>query len=90
MTVTMYDVTKDETREVTQQDVDLLQAVSQAYGKLRQAAAQAHIELLAEIDRVKLRGQPVVEVPDIQEMQAADGAVERAREALAGTGEQPE
>ena len=62
MPVTMYDATLDRTREVTQQDVDALLAVQQAYGALRTAMAHAHARLLNQRDDILRRGTPVVDV----------------------------
>ena len=64
MPVTRYDIEIDGTREVTQADVDMLTAVEQAYGKLRAAIAQTHAELMAEVEAVKRRGRPVIEMPE--------------------------
>lgn len=57
MAVRFYDIRSDETRDVTQQDVDEMQAVVSAYGRLRQAVAQVHEELRAALDEVKQRHQ---------------------------------
>ncbi len=72
MGLTLYDIEIDATREVTQADIDALTAVQQAYGKLRAFAAQTHAELMAEIARVKQRGKPVVNVPDVASLAQVD------------------
>jgi hypothetical protein len=65
MPLKIYDIEIDGTREVTQADIDMLTAVQQAYGKLRHAIAQTHVELMAEVERVKRRGKPLVETPEV-------------------------
>ena len=56
MTVTFYDIKIDERREVTQADIDMMTATVQAYGKLRAFVAQTQAELMAEVERVRVRG----------------------------------
>ena len=72
MGLKIYDVELDEHREATQADIDMLTAAAQAYGKLRAFVAQTQGELMAEIERVKARGRPVVDVPDQSAEQRPD------------------
>ncbi len=88
MALKLYDIEIDDTREPTQEDIDRLTAVQQAYGKLRALVAQTHAEMLVEIERFRRRHRAVVDVPDITAMEPVDGAVGRAREALGGTQEE--
>lgn len=55
----IYDITKDDYREATQVDLDCLQAVANAYGRLRQTVDQHHAKLMAEIKTIHERaGKP--------------------------------
>ncbi len=47
----MYDVSLDEFRDVTQVDVDRMEAVAQAYGRLRAAFKAAHEEVMRAINQ---------------------------------------
>lgn len=62
MAPVFYDIEIDASREVTQQDVDRMTACVQAYGKLRAAVAQIQTELMMEMERIKARGKPVVDI----------------------------
>ena len=64
MALKLYDIEIDDTREPTQEDIDRLTAVQQAYGKLRALVAQTHAEMLVEIERFRRRHRAVVDVPD--------------------------
>lgn len=70
MTLKIYDVRNDETREVTQEDIDRLAAVSQAYGRLRTTMADAHAVLMQQLDLIGQRGKPLADI------QAAPGGSE--------------
>ena len=88
MTVTFYDIKIDERREVTQADIDMMTATVQAYGKLRAFVAQTQAELMAEVERVRVRGslaamavgiETVAEPAKLQHMddgEVAEAAVE--------------
>ena len=73
MALKLYDIEIDDTREPTQEDIDRLTAVQQAYGKLRALVAQTHAEMLVEIERFRRRHRAVVDVPDITAMEPVDG-----------------
>jgi hypothetical protein len=64
MALRLYDVHKDEFRDVTQADVDALKAVEQAYGKLRSAVARTHEELLNEVAGIQRRQTQAANQPD--------------------------
>jgi hypothetical protein len=55
----IYDIVQDDYRDATQVDLDCLQAVQNAYGRLRRTLDQDHATLLAEIKSIRERaGQP--------------------------------
>lgn len=65
MGLQLYDVHTDQTREATQEDIEGLQAMANAYGALRAAVADTHARLLTQIEDIKRRHTPLlVEVPD--------------------------
>jgi len=57
MGLVIYDIETDQTREVTQADIDRLTAVASAYGRLRVEVERVHAALLAEIKAIKGRGK---------------------------------
>jgi hypothetical protein len=75
MPLKLYDIEIDDTREPTQEDIDRLTAVQQAYGKLRAFMAQTHAELLVEIERARRRRRAVVWV-DTEVASGDDGTQE--------------
>lgn len=73
MPVTIYDVSIDATREVTQEDIDMLTATAQAYGRLRAAVAEIEAVRMSLVQEVLRRGKPVIEVPDSEQGDQSDG-----------------
>lgn len=57
MTLRIYDINIDETRDATQDDIDTLMAVNNAYGRLRTAVADVHTEVLAAVKDIKNKGR---------------------------------
>lgn len=55
MKLQIYDIRIDETRDVTQADVDTLQAVEQTYGRIRTVIADEHAKLLNVIEEIRRR-----------------------------------
>lgn len=55
MPVTTYDVSTDETRDITQRDVALMTAAANAYGRLREQVAKIHAELQAQVAEINQR-----------------------------------
>lgn len=55
MKVRLYDIRTDGTRDVTQRDVDEMQAVVTAYGLLRDAVTRVHTDLQARVGEIKER-----------------------------------
>ena len=49
----IYDVHTDAYRDATQVDLDQLQAVSQAYGRLRDRIAEDHAQLQVELKTIR-------------------------------------
>lgn len=64
MALTIYDIAIDETREATQQDISMLTATANAYGRLRMEIANTHSILMAEIERIR-RG-PALDLSGVQ------------------------
>jgi hypothetical protein len=64
MAVRIYDVTRDETREASQWDIDRLELVSNAYGELRRQVEQAHQNLLAKLADLRQR-QSMIAMSDV-------------------------
>lgn len=57
MALSIYDIGIDATREATQADIDMLMAVSNAYGRLRAAVADTHAELVHTIAGLRSKGK---------------------------------
>lgn len=55
MPLTMYDVQTDESREVTQADVDMFEATTQSYGRLLGLVSQERTRLLSDLDVIRTR-----------------------------------
>lgn len=47
----IYDISLDEYRDVTQEDVDRMVAVVQAYGAIRKAVSDAHSQAMFAINQ---------------------------------------
>ena len=59
MTPRMYDIHTDESRDVTQDDIDELMIAQQAYGRLRQAVTDTHEWVRGEIAALRERKRTV-------------------------------
>lgn len=51
MPLELYDITIDQRREVTQEDIDRLCLIEQAYGKIRHELKGIHNDLLEDLTR---------------------------------------
>jgi hypothetical protein len=52
-TLRIYDITTDAYRDATQVDLDQLQTVANAYGRLRDTIAEHHATLMAEVKAIR-------------------------------------
>jgi hypothetical protein len=58
---TFYDVATDNVREATQEDMDVLMCALAAYGRLRTAVSEIHVQMLADVVALKASRKPALD-----------------------------